>query len=161
MQSPTQTNTPERKLIEVGSGFMTADPPKGMGIRFYAEAEGVVAFITLDDRHEGPPGYVHGGFSAALLDEAMGTAVWRAGHPVVAANIQFDLRAPVPLGQEISVQGWVDRKDGKKVFAKGKIVLADGTVAVEGRGLFIEAPQFFQDWDGGRATRAFKTADED
>lgn len=70
---------PDRLPLEAGSRFMTAPSPGGMGLQFYAEGETIVAPLTLDERHEGPPQHVHGGFSAALLDEMMGTAVSAGG----------------------------------------------------------------------------------
>jgi len=134
------------KKLTRGSGFMTSAPPLGMGLELYTDETGDVFIETvLDEKVEGPPKHVHGGFSAALLDEVMGMAVWLAGHAVVAVNIEFDLQAGVPLHKPIRIQGRVDRKEGRKVFATGEIVLADKTVAVKGRGIFVEAPQYFKD----------------
>jgi acyl-coenzyme A thioesterase PaaI-like protein len=149
---------PDRIALETGSRFMTAPIPDGLGIQFYAEGESVVAPVTLNERYEGPPQHVHGGFSAAFLDELMGTAVWRAGYQVVAVNIQFNLRLPVPLGVEILGRGWVERVEGRKVFTKGDILLPDGQVAVEGAGIFVEAAHLFP--SDTRFTRIFKTPDE-
>lgn len=129
-----------------GSRFLTGQPPIGMGLKFYPDEEkGVIAPVILDERHEGPPHHVHGGFSAALIDEAMGAAAWRAGYHVVAVHISFDLRAPLPLGVEVTVRGWVERVEGRKVFTKGTITLPDGRLAVEGEGIFVQAPQMFNE----------------
>jgi hypothetical protein len=35
-------------------------------------------------------------------------------------------------------------QEGRKVFATGEICLRDGTVAVSGRGIYVEAPQLFE-----------------
>jgi uncharacterized protein (TIGR00369 family) len=128
-----------------GSRFITGEQPVGMGFVFYGDSpSSLMATVTLDERHEGPPQHGHGGFSSALIDEAMGGAVWRAGYRVVAANLNINFRLPVPLGMEVTVRGWVERVEGRKVFAAGNISLADGRVAVEGTGLFIEAPELFR-----------------
>ena len=124
---------------------MTGAPPENQGIQLYAEDDGTIVIpVMLDQRHEGPPGYVHGGFSAALIDEAMGGAVWHAGLQVVAVKLDFNLRAPVPLGVEVTVRGRVDRIEGRKVFATGEITLPDGQIAVDGQGIFVEAPHLFK-----------------
>jgi uncharacterized protein (TIGR00369 family) len=102
-----------------------------------------VSEVTLTEAQQGPPGLAHGGASAALLDEAMGAAVWRAGYTVAAVNLQVDYYRPVPLGQSVHVEGTVVEKDGRAVRARGEIRLADGTVAVVGRGIYVEAPQLF------------------
>jgi acyl-coenzyme A thioesterase PaaI-like protein len=124
-----------------GSRFL-----REMGLEFYLEANGVVvSTLTPELRYEGPPGHMHGGFSASLLDEAMGAAVWRAGYKVVSVNLVTDFRAPVPIGAAITVRGWVDRIEGGKIHTLGSITLPDGKLAVEGRGLWIEMPEMFKD----------------
>ncbi len=139
-----------------GSPFLG---PKNLNIPLYADAEGVYAPLVLDDRVEGPPGHAHGGFSAALLDEAMGASVWRAGFQAVAAHISIDYHKPVPLTQENQVRGWIETQDGRKIHARGEIRLPDGTLAVSGRGLFIHAPHLFDSLDPEWAN-VFRTEDE-
>ena len=131
---------------------------KALGVQLFLDQHNhVIGRATLTKEQEGPPDLVHGGASAAILDEAMGAAVWNAGHQVVAANLHFNYRLPVPLGVEITLTANVDRVEGRKVFALSELVLPDGRVAVEGQGLFIHAPQFFQNAD--EFVRAFKTGE--
>jgi len=133
------------KIPLTGSRFLTDGAPGGMGLEFYLGEDGVVvATVTPELRHEGPPGHVHGGFATALLDEAMGAAVWQAGHRAVTVNLVTDFRAPVPIGAEVTVRGWVDRIEGKKIHSVGSITLPDGRLAVEGRGLWVEMPEMFK-----------------
>ena len=132
------------KILLTGSRFLTDD----MGLEFFLEADGTV-FCTLTPqlRHEGPPGHMHGGFSASLLDEAMGAAAWNGGHQVVSVNLATDFRAPIPIGAEITVRGRVDRIEGGKIHTIGSITLVDDRTAVEGRGLWVEMPEMFKDAD--------------
>lgn len=139
------------KLIpEHGSCFMCgSENPHSLGLRWYGEDNGTIfTEVTLTLSQQGPPGHAHGGCSAALLDEAMGTAVWYAGHQVVAANLTVDYRRPVPLGVTIRVTGWVGEKNGRKIHTHGQIQLPDGTVAVVGKGLFVEAGHLFSESEG-------------
>jgi len=47
--------------------------PQGIGITMFVDDDGVLTSeFTLTKAQQGPPGYAHGGASAALLDEAMG-----------------------------------------------------------------------------------------
>jgi acyl-coenzyme A thioesterase PaaI-like protein len=112
---------------------------RGTGAAFFVEANGsVTGVVTLRDEYGGPPGYIHGGVLAALIDEAMGAAAWHAGHRSFAAHLDFDYRQPVPPGVEVRVSARVDRIEGRKAFTSGVLTLPDGTVAVEGKGLFVE-----------------------
>ncbi len=116
-----------------------------MGVEFYLQEDGsVTGVVTLQEGHEGPPFHVHGGVLSALLDEAMGGAAWANGKRVVAVNLNFNFRKPVPLGVPLHVRGRIDRDEGRKCFTVGEIVLLDGAVAVEGTGIFLEAPHIFE-----------------
>lgn len=139
-----------KQLPEHGSCFVCgSENPKGLGVRWYArEDNSIVTKIELTEAEQGPPGHAHGGVLAALLDEVMGTAVWHAGHMVLAANLNIDFRRPVPLGVPLVVTGMVSDRDGRKLFARGEISLPDGTIAAVGKGLFIEASELFTRDDG-------------
>lgn len=86
---------------------------------------------------EGPPGHAHGGSQAALLDEGMGAAAWLSGKTVLAAKIEINFRAPLPLGTVLTLHAGISKIDGRKVFAYGKLVADDGVVFSEGTGLFV------------------------
>ncbi|HMM99998.1 MAG TPA: PaaI family thioesterase [Anaerolineales bacterium] len=134
------------KLPTHGSCFVcgSEDSP-GMGVTWYAQDDNsIFAEVTLTSVQQGPPGMAHGGASAALLDEAMGAAVWRAGYRVASVNININYRRPVPLGQPFTVSARVKEASGKKVTATGEIRLADGQTAVSGEGIFAQAPQLFE-----------------
>ncbi len=118
--------------------------PHGLGITFRLEAGHVKTDFTLNERQQGPPAHAHGGCLSAVLDEAMGAAVWCAGHPVVAARLEVDFKRAVPLGVRCAVDAWVTRADGRKVWAESTLTLEDGKVATRGRGLYIEARQLFE-----------------
>jgi uncharacterized protein (TIGR00369 family) len=115
-----------------------------MGVTWYSnDDQTIFAEVTLDNTQQGPPGFAHGGASAALLDEAMGAAVWLAGYRVASVNLNISYRKPVPLGQLSKVTAQIKERNGKKITAVGEIHLADGTLAVIGEGIFVQAPQLF------------------
>lgn len=138
-------NTSHPKPIG-GTDFITKAPPDGFGMRFHVHDDGAISGkIIIRKDKQGPPGHVHGGALIALLDEAMGAAAWYAGHQAVAVHLSFDLKAAVPLDVEITVWGEIQSKDGRKIWTTSRIILPDGRVAVDGRGLFLETPQLFED----------------
>lgn len=134
-----------QRLAEHGSCFVCGTSnPHNMRVVWYADRTGRVSTrVLLNDTHQGPPGYVHGGAAAALLDEVMGAAVWYAGNRVVAVNLQCQYQRPLPLGVELAVWGEVVTREGRAIHARAAILLPDGVEAVTGRGVYVEAPQFF------------------
>jgi acyl-CoA thioesterase FadM len=74
-----------------------------------------------------------------VLDEAMGGSAWAAGHRAMAVHLEFDYRKPVALGTAVTIEGWIARVEGRKVFCEGQARLPDGAVAVESRGIFVLA----------------------
>lgn len=139
------------KLPDHGSCYICGtENPRGMGVAFYQDEGVISATVTLLPEHQGPPGHAHGGALSAILDEAMGAAAWCAGKAVLAAKLEISFRAPTPLGAELIIAARVVRQDGRKVFVESEVRLPGGRVCVEGKGLFIEAREFY----AGRATRS-------
>lgn len=125
------------KAIVNGSAFARL-----LGAHFHVQEDGSIgAAVMVAQPLEGPPGYAHGGALTALLDEAMGAAVWFAGYRVLAVHLRIDFKRPVPVGAEVQVKGQVERREGRKVFTTGSILLPDGALAVSGSGIFVDAPQ--------------------
>ncbi len=85
---------------------------------------------------QGPPGHAHGGSIAAVLDEAMGFSAWVQGHPVVAAKIEIEFFQLLPVNSVVTVEAWIERVEGRKVHAAGKIYNGDKLFS-SSRGLFI------------------------
>lgn len=136
----------EQPLAEHGPCFVCGtENPHSLGVTWYARDDGTIfTSLTFTEAQQGPPGYVHGGASAAVLDEAMGAAVWRAGFSAVAVNLNVDFRRPVPLHEPVFVEARLSDRDGRAIPARGELRLADGTVAVVARGIYVEAPQLFE-----------------
>ncbi len=123
--------------------------PKSLGVRWnLMEDQSITTRITLGLSQQGPPGFAHGGASAALLDEAMGCAVWSAGHQVVSVNLQVNYKKPLPLETPIMVNANIESIEGRVVNASSTISLEDGTILVTGHGIYVEAPGMFDNiWD--------------
>ncbi len=135
-----------KKLPEHGWCFVCGtENPRSLGITWFLNDENViVAEYVFDLGQQGPPGHVHGGASAAVLDEAMGAAVWRAGHSVAAANLEINYKKPLPLGQRITILARVSEVHPRKIYTTGEMLLPDGSVAVTGRGVYVHAPHLFE-----------------
>lgn len=85
---------------------------------------------------EGPPGHVHGGVSAMILDHVLGDAASKPGVHRLTGTITVRYRRLTPLGR-LRAEARVTHTDGFKTFAVGHI--ADDTgVTVEAEAVFIE-----------------------
>lgn len=96
----------------------------------------VTGRVTFGSVYEGPPGCVHGGFVAAAFDEVLGSAQTFSGSPGMTARLTVNYRKPTPLHAPLVIEGRFDRKDGRKVYTSGQI-LVDGEVTAEAEGLFV------------------------
>jgi uncharacterized protein (TIGR00369 family) len=97
----------------------------------------VVCFAQISSQYEGPPGCVHGGIIATLLDEAMSKANRAHGKVAMTRQLQVEYLRPVPSGQPIRIEGKVVRMEGRKIWAEGKILNRTGETLATGTGLFI------------------------
>lgn len=134
-----------QQLPEHGTCFVCGGQnPRGMGVTWFVQEDhSIYAEPVLEEAQQGPPNLAHGGALAALLDEAMGAAVWRASHRAAAVNININYHVPVPLGVKIEITGRVLEVKVKRISTVGEIRLPDGTLAVSGMGTYVEAPQLF------------------
>ena len=131
-------------LPEHGDCFVCGSHPSSIGVRWYAQEDNsIVGHVTLTSAQQGPPHHAHGGASAAMLDEAMGSASWYSGSRVMTVTMTTRYKAAVPLNVPLIVTGWVERKEGRKLFTRSHITLPDGKIAVEADGIFVEAGKHF------------------
>jgi uncharacterized protein (TIGR00369 family) len=133
-----------KKLQDHGSCFVCGKTnPNAIGVEWYLDDDkNIEANFIFTIHHQGPPGYVHGGASAAVLDEAMGLAIWQAGYRAVTVNLTIDYRKPVPLGDTIRIRGMMSGKADRRIEASGEILLPDRSVAVFAKGIYVEGAHF-------------------
>ncbi|MGY1814102.1 PaaI family thioesterase [Blastococcus sp. SYSU D00820] len=92
--------------------------------------------VTLGFPYQGPPGYVHGGISALLLDHTLGVANAYAGVSGMTGELTLRYLRPTPLFRPLTVTGRQESVEGRKIVTTGTIT-ADGQTCVSARGLFI------------------------
>ena len=92
--------------------------------------------FSLSGAYEGPPGWVHGGICALVLDHLLGEAASDGlTTPKFTGTISLRYLRGTPLGP-LRAEAAVEREEGVKTFAKGYLIDADG-VTVEAEGVFI------------------------
>ncbi|MFL6157764.1 MAG: PaaI family thioesterase [Marmoricola sp.] len=97
---------------------------------------GASSEFFLNALYEGPPGKVHGGVLALVLDQIFGEAAAAGGTPGMTGTLTLRYRKPTALGA-CSAEAWVDSTAGIKTIVKGELRDAEGEVTVEAEGLFI------------------------
>jgi acyl-coenzyme A thioesterase PaaI-like protein len=122
------------------------DTPPGLGLQYsLEECDGRTVLVGLfrpGPQHQGARGFLHGGMAATALDEAMSGVSYALDHVrTVTGTLNLRYRRPVPLSaQPLRVEAWPDRAGAGKIHrVRGRIVLPDGTVAVEAKGIFVQA----------------------
>lgn len=106
------------------------------------ESGGVWTEFTLGAAYEGPPGHVHGGVSALILDHLLGEAASPDQKPRFTGSLTIRYLRATPLG-ELRAEAVCTRRDGAKTYCTGTIADADG-VTVEAEGVFI-TPRWLRD----------------
>jgi uncharacterized protein (TIGR00369 family) len=111
----------------------------GLQLEFLLAEDGaVVCLPTIPECFEGPPGYLHGGIIATLLDEAMSKTVRARGLKAVTGRMEIDYRRPVRSAAPIRMEGRLLRSEGRKHWTEARILDARGHVLAEAKGIFIE-----------------------
>ena len=92
--------------------------------------------FTLGPAYEGPPGWVHGGICALVLDHILGEVASEGlTQPKYTGTISLRYLRGTHLGS-VRAEAFVERSEQFKTFARGYLMDADG-VTVEAEGVFI------------------------
>jgi acyl-coenzyme A thioesterase PaaI-like protein len=115
--------------------------PIGLHLAFYTDDERrCIARFRPKPEHQGFPGQLHGGIISTLLDETMGRVLTHQNVWVMTGRLEIKFAKPVPLDQELTIVGELTRGRSRAYEAIGEIRLSDGTVLVEGSGLYVRIP---------------------
>jgi acyl-coenzyme A thioesterase PaaI-like protein len=116
--------------------------PAGLHSSFFELDNGeLLALFRPRIEHQGYPGRLHGGLAATILDETIGRAIMieeRGTIWGVSVELTTRFRKPIPLDEEVRVVGRVVRNARRLFEGTGEILLADGSVAVEGKGKYLK-----------------------
>ena len=93
--------------------------------------------VELGAAYEGPPGHLHGGYCALVLDHLLGEVASQGSIETMAATatISFTYQRPTKLGH-VHAAAAIQKTEGRKIFIAGQIAVAEGTT-VTAEGLFI------------------------
>jgi uncharacterized protein (TIGR00369 family) len=112
---------------------------RGMQLAFEQddERQRIVGHFRFGEEYQGGTGFVHGGIIALLLDEVMSKATRFHGEHAVTADLHVEYKRPIRVGQEIVVEGFVARRDGRQLYHEGEIRNEAGDLLARGEGRFV------------------------
>lgn len=95
--------------------------------------------VTFPRFYLGGGAAAHGGTQPLLFDDILGALINRVrdGARVRTAYLHVNYRRITPLDVELRLDAKVDRVEGRKTFATGRILDADGTVLCDAEALFL------------------------
>lgn len=110
--------------------------PLSPGLNMWLEDQLAFGEVCFGWAYEGPPGFVHGGFIAAVFDQFLGMAHLAQGKPGMTGTLDVHYHRPTPLNTEIQLRGEITPAGGRKTIVNGEM-LVDNTLTASAKGLFI------------------------
>ncbi|MER5628399.1 PaaI family thioesterase [Streptosporangium sp. NPDC002544] len=93
-------------------------------------------------RYEGGPRVAHGGWTAAMMDELLGTCSNAEGSLSVTGTLTITYVRPVPIERDLVCTAWVEGQEGRRRRVRGEIRLAStGALLAGAEGIFVETRQ--------------------
>jgi len=96
----------------------------------------LITRVKFKDRAEGPPGHIHGGASAGLIDEVMGILVWNQNYSCVTQNLSLKYLKLLPLNIETYLVTSLTSTNAKTIVVKSTILDNELTPYVQAEGVF-------------------------
>ena len=120
-----------------GNVVVGARNPSAPPLAIQHESDGSVwTEFTLGAAYEGPPGFVHGGVIAMILDHVLGAPAHKPGRPAYTGTLTVRYHRATPLQRPLRAEARIQTVEGVKNFTVGTISDVDGTT-VSAEGVFI------------------------
>ncbi|HVB58230.1 MAG TPA: PaaI family thioesterase [Candidatus Acidoferrales bacterium] len=113
---------------------------RGMRLAFEQDdaTRRIRCIFRAEAEYQGGPGFVHGGIIATLLDEVMGKVNRFHNLRAVTAELSVEYLRPVPVDEDLVVEGWEVERKGRNLYHAGEIRDASSIVLARGKGRFVE-----------------------
>ena len=132
---------PDGTTIAWGNAVIGLRNPVAPPLVIQREPDGRVwSEFVLGAPYEGPPGHVHGGVCALILDHVLGATAHQPLRPAYTGTLILRYLRKTELGRPLRAEAYVERVDGSKTFSTGLIADEDGPT-VEAEGIFIHPKQ--------------------
>jgi len=109
-------------------------------VQYFKADDCMYGRVNFKAAYEGAPGIVHGGYTAAVMDEVFGIAMTHSNIdvPCMTGTLKVIYRAPVPINTDITYKAWLDGEEGRKAFMKCIVTDPEGNLLCEGETIFLK-----------------------
>lgn len=98
--------------------------------------QSITAKVRFHEGYQGPPGCVHGGIVAALLDDALGRTRHLTGRNCVTGSLNITYLRPTPLNSDLVVTARIEETHERKFIVNGEIIY-NGQITASAVGVFV------------------------
>ncbi|GJQ15173.1 hypothetical protein GpartN1_g6964.t1 [Galdieria partita] len=134
----TKLHIQKGNLSNITKNFVLSNPHIHVVMLRRALDGSVIYLVRVGSHVQGPSGFMHGGATAALLDDCVSSAVLLSGPFAMTVQLNVQYRKPVPLNSMVIVEGYIDHTNGRKTVAGGKMYHPDGSLYAEATLLFVK-----------------------
>ena len=113
------------ELVSVGGRSHPCSPE----LLWQETSNRITGSVRFNQTFEGPPGHVHGGWVAGVLDHIMGMTHVRTGHPGMTGGLSIRYLKPTPLNQVLEVSAEATELDDKRTEVKAAMRCGETTTA--------------------------------
>jgi acyl-coenzyme A thioesterase PaaI-like protein len=112
--------------------------PAGLKMRFYADQNSVVSWLTVPEHLRGWGTLVHGGVISTILDEIMSwTALHLIRSVILTKTMTVEFKKAIHIGQSLKAVGKIAAIDrDKEAHLEGLLYKDDGTLCARSSGVF-------------------------
>lgn len=108
-----------------------------LAFEFDESSQRVIGRFRLGAEYQGGAGFIHGGIIATVLDEVMSKVSRFSNVRAVTAELTVEYLRPVRVDEELRVEGFATRRNGRELYHEGEIRNATGILLARGRGRFV------------------------
>lgn len=111
---------------------------RGLGLRLAWDGSQAAGECVIPGYGEGAPDIAHGGYVAAIADEAVALiGLAAAGGPTMTAHLEIDYLRPTPTRQALLIRGRAQDVSAQRMTAVVEGADADGAVCFRARGRLV------------------------
>jgi hypothetical protein len=110
--------------------------PLAPDLNIWLEGHTAHGVVRCGYAYEGPPGFIHGGYVAAIFDQFLGMAQVAGGQPGMTGSLSVRYLRPTPLNTDLKLTATLEKTEGRKSLLRGKLVAGEAVTATA-EGLFV------------------------
>ena len=110
--------------------------PCSPDLTWHTEAHQIRGTVTFSQAFEGPPGHVHGGWVAGILDHLMGMTHVHMGQPGMTSGLTVRYLKPTPLRQIIAISAVSEELDERRTQVNAEMRCGE-TITATATALFV------------------------